>query len=167
VNVTSLVDFQNDVVNTSLGVAHALGQRLWGVRVDTSETLIDKAVLREITEAGGETRDGDVRGVAPRLIFLLRKALDDAGYAHVRIVASGGFDAMKIRRFEELAVPVDVYGVGSALVSGTGFDHTADIVRVNGRPMAKTGRRFIASERLHSVDWRSLVSEKDWARSSS
>jgi len=165
VNVTALVDFRNDVVNTSLGLAHALGQRLWGVRVDTSESLIDKAVLAEIAAAEGEVRDGGVRGVTPRLVFLLRRALDDAGYAHVRIVASGGFDAAKIRRFEELDVPVDVYGVGSALVSGVGFDHTADIVRVNGKPLAKTGRRYTTSERLHEVDWRSLVSETDWVRS--
>ncbi|HKW78650.1 MAG TPA: quinolinate phosphoribosyl transferase [Candidatus Limnocylindria bacterium] len=166
VNVTALVDFRNDVVNTSLGVAHALGQRLWGVRVDTSESLIDKAVLEEIERADGVARDGDVRGVNPRLVFLLRRALDAAGYAHVRIVASGGFDADKIRAFEERGVPVDVYGVGSALVSGSGFDHTADIVRVNGKPLAKTGRGHIASERLHAVDWRTLVSEADWVRSS-
>ena len=166
VNVTSLVDFRNDVVNTSLGVAHALGQRLWGVRVDTSESLVDKSVLKEIGDAEGLTRDGEVRGVTPRLVFLLRKALDDAGYGHVRIVASGGFDAEKIRRFEQLGVPVDVFGVGSALVSGSGFDHTADIVRVNGKLMAKTGRRYDESDRLHPVDWRALVSEADWARSS-
>lgn len=166
VNVTSLVDFQNDVVSTSLGVAHALGQRLWGVRVDTSETLIDRSVLREIERAGGMTARGEVRGVTPRLVVLLRKALDDAGYAHVRIVVSGGFDAAKIRRFEALGVPVDVYGVGSALVSGSGFDHTADIVRVGGTPVAKTGRAFVESDRLHDVDWGTLVPEGDWARSS-
>ena len=165
VNVTSLVDFRNDVVNTSLGVAHALGQRLWGVRVDTSESLIDASILREIESAGGVAPDESVRGVTPRSIFLLRRALDDAGYAHVRIVASGGFDARKIRRFEELAVPVDVYGVGSALVTGSGFEHTADIVRVGGRDLAKTGRRYVASDRLHLVEWRSLVSEAEWARS--
>jgi nicotinate phosphoribosyltransferase len=166
VNVTALVDFRNDVVNTSLGVAHALGQRLWGVRVDTSESLIDKSVLAEIATADGVTQGDEIRGVTPRLIFLLRRALDDAGYGHVRIVASGGFDQAKIRRFEELAVPVDVYGVGSALVSGSGFDHTADIVRVNGKPLAKTGRRYLPSDRLHPVDWRALVSEADWVRSS-
>ena len=166
VNVTSLVDFQNDVVNTSLGVAHALGARLWGVRVDTSESLIDRAILREL-EARGGVADGDVHGVNPRLVELLREALDRQGYPHVRIVASGGFDADKIRRFEQLGVPVDVYGVGSALVHGTGFDHTADIVRVQGRPLAKVGRGYSASTRLHPVDWRSLVSETDWARSSS
>src|SRR5216117_361714 len=162
VNVTSLVDFQNDVVNTSLGVAHALGARLWGVRVDTSESLVDRAILRELEEKEGVTV-GELRGVTPRLVELLRDALDRNGYRHVRIVASGGFDADKIRRFEELRVPVDVYGVGSALVHGAGFDHTADIVRVEGRPLAKTGRTYVESERLHQVDWRSLVSEKDWA----
>jgi nicotinate phosphoribosyltransferase len=166
VNVTSLVDFNNDVVNTSLGVAHALGARLWGVRVDTSESLVDRAILREL-EAKDGVATGEVRGVTPRLIELLREALDQSGYKHVRIVASGGFDAEKIRRFENLGVPVDVYGVGSALVHGSGFDHTADIVRVNGRPLAKTGRRYIASDRLHVVEWPALVSEADWARSSS
>jgi nicotinate phosphoribosyltransferase len=175
VNVTSLVDFNNDVVNTSLGVAHALGARLWGVRVDTSESLVDRAILRELEEKEGVAVAGagapelvePLRGVTPRLVELLREALDQSGYPHVRIVASGGFDAEKIRRFEELGVPVDVYGVGSALVHGAGFDHTADIVRVEGRPLAKTGRRYIASDRLHKVDWPSLVGEADWARSSS
>ena len=166
VNVTALVDFRNDVVNTSLGVAHALGQRLWGVRVDTSESLIDLSVRKEIEASDGVVSDADARGVTPRLVVMLRRALDDAGYGHVRIVASGGFDAAKIRHFEALGVPVDVYGVGSALVSGTGFDHTADIVRVNGRPLAKTGRRFIASDRLRVIDWRTLVTEAEWARSS-
>ncbi len=167
VNVTSLVDFRNDVVNTSLGVAHALGKRLWGVRVDTSESLIDTSVLRELEQRDGVVGAADVRGVTPRLVELLRTALDGAGYRHVRIVASGGFDAEKIRRFEELGVPVDVYGVGSALVHGAGFDHTADIVRVNGRDLAKTGRGYVPSERLHAVDWKTLVGEADWARSSS
>src|SRR2546422_4515467 len=166
VNVTSLVDFQNDVVNTSLGVAHALGARLWGVRVDTSESLVDRAILRELEEKEG-VAVGELRGVTPRLVELLRDALDRNGYRHVRIVASGGFDADKIRRFEELHVPVDVYGVGSALVHGSGFDHTADIVRVEERPLGKTGRSYIESDRLHQVDWRSLVGEKDWVRSSS
>ena len=164
VNVTSLVDFQNDIVNTSLGVAHALGQRLWGVRVDTSEALIDRSILREIEGRGG-VADAEIRGVTPRSVRILRDALDAAGYGHVRIVASGGFDRDKIERFEQLGVPVDVYGVGSALVHGTGFDHTADIVRVEGRPVAKVGRELRDSARLHHVDWRALVGERAWARS--
>ena len=164
VNVTSLVDFQNDVVNTSIGVAHALGQRLWGVRVDTSESLIDASILREIASQGG-VAGPEVRGVTPRLVRILRDALDGAGYGHVRIVASGGFDRDKIARFEDQGVPVDVYGVGSALVHGTGFDHTADIVSSEGRAVAKVGRELRASTRLHDVDWRALVGERAWDRS--
>jgi len=68
--------------------------------------------------------------------------------------------ARKIARFEALGVPVDVYGVGSALVHGTGFDHTADIVLVDGRPVAKVGRELRESARLHDVDWRALVGER-------
>ena len=166
VNVTALVDFQNDVVNTSLGVAHALGQRLWGVRVDTSERTVDLAIVRELAQRAGRA-DGEVRGVTPRLVTLLREALDRNGYGHVRIVASGGFDAAKIRRFEELSVPVDVYGVGSALVHGTTFDHTADIVRVEGRDVAKVGRGFMPNERLHRVDWGALVGTAASARPTS
>ena len=166
VNVTALVDFRNDVVNTSLGVAHALGGRLWGVRVDTSESLVDLSILRELAEREGRAGD-EVRGVTPRLVELVREALDRNGYRHVRIVASGGFDAEKIRRFEEIGVPVDVYGVGSALVHGTTFDHTADIVRVAGRDLAKTGREHLPSERLHQIDWSTLVSDASWVRSTS
>src|SRR5436309_15516403 len=167
VNVTSLGDFNNDVVNTSLGVAHALGARLRGVRVDTSESLVDLSIVRELQEKEGFAGGSDVRGVTPRLIELLRSALDEAGYRHVRIVASGGFDAQKIRGFEALGVPVDVYGVGSALVHGSGFDHTADIGRVHGKALAKTGRHYIESDRLHPVEWKALVEEADWVSQSS
>ncbi len=156
VNVTSLVDYDNDVVNTSLGVAHALGSRLWGVRVDTSESIIDASIAREITAARGAV-SGPVHGVTPRLVELLREALDRAGYGHVKIVASGGFGVDKIRRFEALGVPVDVYGVGSALVGGTGFDHTADIVQVGGAAQAKVGRGLSMSDRLGPVDWDALA----------
>src|SRR5439155_1514776 len=85
VNLTALVDFQNDVVNTSLGVAHALGQRLWGVRVDTSETLIDKSVLdllRERTPPRGglaPTRPGERLG--PIELIVLVVGLGAAGLA--------------------------------------------------------------------------------------
>jgi nicotinate phosphoribosyltransferase len=138
-NITVLVDFDNDSVGTSLAVADALGERLWGVRLDTSETLVDKAL-----EGTGLT------GVQPRLVEMVRAALDDAGHDHVRIVASGGFDAGRIARFEEAGIPVDAYGVGSSLIRGSN-DFTADVVEVDGRPCAKVGRRRIDGERLSLV----------------
>src|SRR5438093_5655374 len=156
--VTALVDFSNDVVGTSLQVATALGAKLWGVRVDTSEDLVDASILEEIRLAPGRAA-GHPRGVPPRLVEILRAALDRNGYPHVKIVASGGFDAAKIRRFEAAAVPVDVYGVGAELLhaGGAAYDYTADIVRVEGRPLAKVGRTYADNHRLEPVDWNSLV----------
>jgi nicotinate phosphoribosyltransferase len=80
----------------------------------------------------------------------VRTALDDAGYGHVRIVVSGGFDAEKIARFEAEATPVDAYGVGSSLLRGQN-DFTADVVRVDGRPVAKVGRHENPNPRLQVV----------------
>ncbi len=144
-NVTVLVDWDNDSVGTALAVAEALGDDLWGVRLDTSEALVDRALER--LEA--VDRDGS-RGVNARLVRTVRDALDAAGHGRVRIVASGGFDAERIRAFEAATVPVDAYGVGSSLIRGQN-DFTADVVRVDGRPCAKAGRGEQSAERLTRV----------------
>jgi nicotinate phosphoribosyltransferase len=140
-NVTVLVDFDNDSTRTAVEVADALGDDLWGVRLDTSELLVDEAL-----RAGGGPP-----GVNPELVRLVRAALDDAGHRRVRIVASGGFTAEKIAGFEEAGVPVDAYGVGSSLVRGSN-DFTADVVMVDGRPCAKVGRGHRPNPRLERVD---------------
>ena len=142
-NVTVLVDFANDSVRTALEVADELGDRLWGVRLDTSGTLVDRSLWHEMGAY-------DPRGVNARLVEKVRDALDAAGHPKVRIVASGGFDAARIRRFEEAGVPADAYGVGSSLIRGEN-DFTADVVMVDGRPCAKVGRGPIASDRLEGV----------------
>ena len=142
-NVTVLVDWDNDSVRTAVEVAAALGSKLWGVRLDTSEQLVDRSLLQSM---GGY----DPRGVNPRLVENVRAALDDAGFPDVRIVASGGFTAERIAQFEDLAVPVDAYGVGSSLIRGEN-DFTADVVMVEGRPCAKVGRRYAPNPRLSLV----------------
>ena len=142
-NITVLVDFDNDSARTALEVADALGEDLWGVRLDTSETMVDRALFDEM---------GDFRptGVNPRLVRRVREALDTAGHGRVRIVVSGGFDGERIREFEAAGVPVDAYGVGSTLLSGSN-NFTADIVLVDGRPCAKAGRRHRPNPRLERV----------------
>jgi nicotinate phosphoribosyltransferase len=65
-------------------------------------------------------------------------------------VASGGFTAARIHEFESTGVPVDAYGVGSSLIRGAN-DFTADVVRVDGRPCAKVGRRYSPNPRLQKV----------------
>jgi len=143
VNVVVLVDFENDSVKTSLEVARALGGRLWGVRLDTSRTLVDRSLWHEMGYF-------DPRGVNERLVRKVRDALDEAGFERIRIVVSGGFDAERIREFEEKGVPVDSYGVGSALLRGEN-DFTADIVLTDGLPSAKVGRSYRPNSRLELV----------------
>ncbi len=142
-NVTVLVDFENDSVGTALEVARALGPRLWGVRLDTSESLVDRALW-------GEMGDFDPRGVNERLVRKVRAALDETGFDEVQIVVSGGFTIEKIRAFEERDVPVDAYGVGSSLIRGEN-DYTADVVVADGAEVAKVGRRLRENSRLELV----------------
>src|SRR4029453_6833647 len=97
-----------------------------------------------------EMGDFKPTGVNERLVRKVRDALDSAGFERIRIVASGGVDADKIRAFEERGVPVDSYGVGSALIRGEN-DFTGDIVLTDGLPSAKVGRSFRPSERLELV----------------
>jgi nicotinate phosphoribosyltransferase len=143
-NVTVLVDFDNHSVKTALEVAEELGDRLWGVRLDTSEALVDRSILDEL---GAFTPTG----VNPRLVEKVRGALDAAGFTGVKLVASGGFTAERIRAFEAGGVPVDAYGVGSSLIRGEN-DFTADVVMVDGRPCAKVGRRHLPNPRLVKVE---------------
>lgn len=172
----ALIDFDNDCVGTTLAVMDAMFSRyrelidggyaeaaqhykLFGVRPDTSGTV------RDISVPPLGMRELDM-GVTPRLVFYLRQAIDEAWKRwklppewvqpaqqwcrDVNIVATGGFGPKKIRRFEELGVPVDVYGVGSSLFSnsdeeGTNNDFTADVVRIkiDGKwhDLSKVGRR--------------------------
>ncbi len=149
VHLIALVDFENDCVGTSLAVARALGTRLWGVRLDTSGTLVDKSLWSQMGTFVPT-------GVVPPLVRNVRRALDEQGFERVRIVASGGFDARKIARFEVERVPVDAYAVGSAFFEGSGrFDFTADVVALerDGRWIAchKTGRPERLNPRLQPV----------------
>jgi nicotinate phosphoribosyltransferase len=143
IRLITLVDFDNDCVGTSLAVAHALGDRLYGVRLDTSETLVDRSVIPQM----GTFKP---TGVNPQLVWNVRRALDAEGFKDVRIVVSGGFTVDKIRQFEEQRVPVDAYGVGSSLFQGR-FDFTADVVMLEGKPCAKVGRSYRQNPRLERV----------------
>ncbi len=115
----ALVDTFKDEAEESLRVARALGERLWGVRLDTP------------SERGR---------VTPDLVKEVRARLDQAGFTHVRIVVSGGIDPDRIRLFRAKGAPVDAFGVGSAISGAPPIDFTADIKEIEGRPVAKRGR---------------------------
>jgi nicotinate phosphoribosyltransferase len=142
-NITVLVDFDNDCARTAVEVAEALGPKLWGVRLDTSELMVDRSLLDSMG-------DFDPRGVNPQLVANVRRALDEGGFGEVKIVVSGGFTVDRIEQFESLGVPVDAYGVGSSLIRGQN-DFTADVVIVDGEPRAKAGRTYKPNPRMERV----------------
>jgi nicotinate phosphoribosyltransferase len=144
VPLIALVDFHNDSVATSLACARAFGERLWGVRLDTSGTMVDRSLWSEMG-------DFAPTGVNQRLVERVRQALDAEGFTHVRVIVSGGFNADRIAAFEATGVPVDSYAVGSSLLKGSA-DYTADVVLREGQPCAKVGRVHRPSDRLQPVD---------------
>ncbi len=143
VDLVALVDFDNDSVATSLQCCEALGDRLWGVRLDTSETLVDKSIIPAM-------QNFKPVGVTPKLVEMTRQTLDKHGYNHVKIIVSGGFNPGRIIEFEKRQVPVDAYGVGSYLMRGVNA-FTADVVLLDGNPCAKVGRQYTPNPRLELV----------------
>jgi len=118
-NRIALVDTFKDEAEESLRVAAALGERLWGVRLDTP------------AERGC---------VTPDLVKEVRARLDQAGYQHVKIAVSGGIDPPRIRLFRERGALIDAFGIGSAISGAPPIDFTADIKVIEGKPIAKRGR---------------------------
>lgn len=162
VQVMSLVDYDNNAVETSLAVARAMraefGDRvLTGVRVDTSERLIDDSLIGD-AQVWGRAK---LTGVNAYLVRKMRAALDAEGFQYVGIVVSGGFTPDKIRHFEKEGVPTAAYGVGSSLLGHsrgdhgllTDFDFTADLVEVDGKPEGKVGRTMRENPRYVRLDW--------------
>ena len=162
--VWALVDFHNDCAKTAVEVAKAfeakgmLG-RLSGVRLDTSEKLIDYGIAKGHIQPG-EPRlsakwlqyDKPYCGVCPELVKHVRQALNEAGYSNLKITVSGGFTADKIQYFESHGVPADVYAVGESLIRGAN-PYTSDVVGIMESdglftPCGKIGRTLGSLERL-------------------
>ncbi len=128
-----LIDTFKDEAEEALRVAHALGDRLYGVRLDTP------------AERGRVTAD---------LVTEIRARLDLEGFQHVKIVVSGGLSPDRIRYFVENGAPVDSYAVGSYISGASPIDFTGDIKEIDGRAIAKRGRipGLTDSPRLRPVD---------------
>nr|WP_027121561.1 nicotinate phosphoribosyltransferase [Mycoplasma leonicaptivi] len=136
----SLVDYNNDVIGDSLKIWNALGDKVWGVRIDTSKNMIDKMFENE------ENKE-QFKGVNPEQIFRLRSALDSVGANKYKIVVSSGFDENKIALFEKLNVPVDYYGVGQSIFK-LNNSFSADATILNGKKQAKQGRGYRENKNL-------------------
>jgi nicotinate phosphoribosyltransferase len=130
-----LIDTFKDEAEEALRVAAALGDRLYGIRLDTP------------SERGRVTAD---------LVKEVRARLDQAGFGHVTITVSGGLNPDRIGYFKEQRAPVDSFAVGSYISGATPIDFTGDIKEIDGRPIAKRGRipGRTESPRLRPVDLR-------------
>lgn len=116
-NRVILVDTFKDEIEESLRVAKELQKDLFAVRLDTP------------SERGG---------VTPGLVKEARAKLDQEGFNHVRILASGGMDPDKIMELKKAGV--STFGVGSYIAGAKPIDMTMDIKEVEGEPVAKRGR---------------------------
>jgi nicotinate phosphoribosyltransferase len=133
-----LVDTFRDEAEESLRIADALGERLYGVRLDTP------------VERGR---------VTPDLVQEVRARLDQAGHEHVKIIVSGGLNPERIAYFKEQGARVDSYAVGSFIAGAQPVEFTGDLKDIDGKPIAKRGRipGITPSLRLRPVDlaaWR-------------
>ena len=116
----ALTDTFYDERYESLLAAKTLGEKLYGVRLDTPSS-----------------RRGNMRAIVKEV----RRTLDIHGYKHVKIIVSGGLDEEQILELRDI---VDGFGVGTAIARPKNIDISADIVEklVDGErvPISKRGK---------------------------
>lgn len=136
----ALVDYNNDVIKDSLKVWNAMGDKVWGVRIDTSLNMIDKMF---------DNQKENIKnyGVNVEQVKRLRKALDEVGATKYKIIVSSGFDDKKIEMFEQQNAPVDFYGVGQSIFK-LNNSFSADATKLNGKLEAKAGRKYNPNPKL-------------------
>jgi nicotinate phosphoribosyltransferase len=113
----ALIDTLQDEKFEAIRVAEALGRDLYAVRLDTPSSR---------------------RGDFYRILEEVRWELDYRGFEHVKLIASGGIDEYQMPRLNPL---VDAYGVGTAIANAPVLNFALDIMEIEGRPMAKRGKR--------------------------
>ncbi|MFB6280572.1 MAG: nicotinate phosphoribosyltransferase [Haloferacaceae archaeon] len=112
----ALVDTYTDETDEVRRAAAALGDRLDGVRIDTTGS-----------------RRGDLR----HIVREVRWTLAEIGREDVDVFVSGGVDPGLLRRLRDVA---DGFGVGAYVSNADPIDFALDIVEVEGEPAAKRGK---------------------------
>ena len=116
VNRIALVDTFGDEKFETLNVARALGDNLFGVRLDTPSSR---------------------RGNFFRILEEVRWELNLRGFNKVKLLVSGGIDEQEILKLNPL---VDAYGVGTVISNAPVIDFSMDIIEMDGVPVAKRGK---------------------------
>ncbi|WP_435096137.1 nicotinate phosphoribosyltransferase [Halorubrum sp. N11] len=112
----ALCDTYSDEVDETLRAVDALGDRLDGVRLDTTGS-----------------RRGDFR----HIIREVKWELDARGHDDVDVYVSGGLGPDDLRELRDV---VDGFGVGGYVSNADPVDFALDIVEVEGEPAAKRGK---------------------------
>jgi nicotinate phosphoribosyltransferase len=113
----ALIDTFGDEKFEAVEAAKALGEDLFAVRLDTP---------------------GSRRGDFKRILEEVRWELDLRGYKGVKLFVSGGLNEYEILRLNDIA---DAFGVGTYLSNAPVIDFSLDIVEVEGKPLAKRGKK--------------------------
>ncbi|MFQ6124728.1 MAG: nicotinate phosphoribosyltransferase [Candidatus Heimdallarchaeota archaeon] len=113
----ALIDTYSDEKAEAILAATALGDHLWGVRLDTPQSR---------------------RGNFVDIIKEVRWELDIRGYKHTKILISGGIGEKEATK---LNIPeVDGFGIGTSISNSPVVDFALDIVEMEGIPVAKRGK---------------------------
>ncbi|OYR38100.1 nicotinate phosphoribosyltransferase [Halorubrum sp. Hd13] len=112
----ALCDTYSDEVDETLRAVAALGDRLDGVRLDTTGS-----------------RRGDFRHIVREVQW----ELDARGHADVGVYVSGGLEPADLRELRDVA---DGFGVGGYVSNADPVDFALDLVAVDGEPAAKRGK---------------------------
>lgn len=122
------------------------GRFLEGLDPAESYAVLERHVPGAIRRYRSETELRHLvgTGVSAAAIWRMREALDEAGFAKVRIVASSGFGVGKCRVMAQARAPIDVVGTGSFIPDTWSETYaTADIVEYDGVAKVKVGREFL------------------------
>jgi nicotinate phosphoribosyltransferase len=124
----ALCDTYSDEKDEVLRAVETLGDRLSGVRLDTTGS-----------------RRGDFR----HIVREVRWELDARGHDDVDIFLSGGLGPARLRELRDVA---DGFGVGGYVSNADPVDFALDIVEVDGEPAAKRGKLSGAKEVYRTAD---------------
>ena len=128
---------------------HVIGSgkgKVFGVRFDTSGSLIDKSLNPHL-----------LFGVNYPLVKMARETFDELGLKDLKIVVSGGFDEEKLKLFNRADAPYDMVGIGSSIVNKFTVDFTADAVKLDNQPNAKVGRKLLDWSKMPEVHKRKVL----------
>jgi len=113
----ALVDTYFDEKTEAIMAAEALGERLWGIRLDTP---------------------GSRKGDFGEIIREVRWELQLRGYQHVKIFTSGALNEEAIIKLSKAGA--DGFGVGTRISNAPTINFALDIVEKEGKPVAKRGK---------------------------